>query len=101
MNSSNTTPSSAKCRISSPSVDDPQNGADHDAGREIAENGSEPDFLEQRRRDNRAAQKHEALGVKAGVSCGHQWRSFCSWTDGIPSRPGVAPGLMLDGQDNT
>jgi hypothetical protein len=81
--------------------DDPQHGADHDAGRKIAQNGPEPDFLEQRCRDNCTAQKNEAFGVKAGVSCGHQWRSFCSWNRRNSKQTCVAPGLMLDGQDNT
>jgi hypothetical protein len=50
--------------------------ADDDAGGEIAENGPEPDFLEQRRRHNRSAQQHEAFGVKGGFDCSHSLRSF-------------------------
>jgi hypothetical protein len=55
---------------------DPEQGADDNAGGEIAENRPEPDFLEQRRRHNRSAQQHEAFGVKGGFDCSHSLRSF-------------------------
>ena len=57
MNSRKTTPSSATLQYRPAVADQPEQGPDDDAGRQIAEHGAEPELLEQRRGDHRPAQQ--------------------------------------------
>ena len=67
MNSRKTMPSSATCRICFAAGDQPRRRADGDAGGEIAEDGAEPDALEQRRGDHRAAEQQQDFGIDRAV----------------------------------
>ena len=73
---------------------------DDDARRQISEHRAEPQLLEDRRRDDRAAEQQDRFGEK-GIGCGHA-SSFFQWRGaGKAASKRIAPAtLMLSGVHN-